>query len=310
MMDIKKLSLRKLILLGVGIVLCVWVFDSVVDYNRNPAISFWRNLISTGYDDFLVRFIVVIFTGGLVFILNKHIKNRVEHEDELNKHLAEIKRVAYLVIHDLKSPAIASFGLLKKLNERYGDALDAKGQELYRIIIKSSEEILELIEELNTYIKTKENPINVQLVSIKDLVQIIKEQVAIELRKKNIKWRVPEKDMHFRSDPFLLQRAIKNLVINSLKHGGENLSEIVIDFKKDDRFYLITVSDDGRGIKTDNPEALFDPFERLDESLEIDGIGLGLALVKEAAFKHGGNVWFKPRENSGVTFYFSIDRYI
>jgi signal transduction histidine kinase len=308
MANFEGLTLKKLIFYGTGLIAFVWILDSVVDYFRNPTVIFWKYLISTNYDDILVRSIVIILTIFLVFISNKYIRGRIEYENQLKKHHEDLKRVSYFVIHDLKSPAIANFGLLKRLNDRYGEALDNRGQELCRIIMDTSKEILELVEELNSFVKTKENRINVQTVSVNDLVQSIKDQVAIELTKRNIKCLGPAQEAKIRSDPFLLQRAIKNLVINALKHGGENLSEIKIEFKKTEKNYQISVSDNGKGIKTDKPETLFDPFERLDESIEIEGIGIGLVLAKEVATKHGGSVWFKPNETGGVTFYLSIAR--
>jgi signal transduction histidine kinase len=313
MLNIKKLSLWKLILFGAGIDMIIWVNDSRVDYHNNQVIGFWKHLISTSYDDLQLRFTIIFSTVVIIFLLNKMIKNEIEYSDriqsfaeEAKKNAEETKRFAYFIAHDLKSPAIANFGLIKKISERYSDAMDARGQELCQIIMRSSEEMLGLVELLNAYIKAKENVMNVQLVSLDDIINTIKEQVAPEIVKRGIRFIIPEKDFKLRADPFLLLRAIKNLVINSIKHGGERLGRIVVRCEKSEPGYVISVEDDGRGIDVANPELLFDPFERLEESFNVEGIGLGLAIAKETAVKHGGRIWFKPTEGGGVTFLISI----
>jgi signal transduction histidine kinase len=318
MMDIKKLSLRKLslaklIVLGVLFVLSVWIHDSMADYHYKPEISFWKHMVPTTYYDFQLRLVVIILTAGWIFLLNTMKKNEVANNNRIKKYAEdaikneeETKKFAYFIAHDLKSPAIANFGLIKKISDRYGDAMDARGQELCQIIMKSSEEMLGLVELLNAYIKTKENVLNVQLVSLDEIINTIKEQVAPEIVKRGIRLIVPDKDIKLRADPFLLLRAVKNLVINTIKHGGERLSRIIIRCDKSEPGFIISVEDNGRGINVANPELLFDPFERLEESFNVEGIGLGLAIAKETAVKHGGKIWYGPTEGGGVTFYLSI----
>jgi K+-sensing histidine kinase KdpD len=305
-MKIRKLSLRMLVWLGVGWVIVIWINDSIVDYHKESAGSFWKHLISTSYDDLQLRLVVIISAGLIVFLLNKIRKNQDAYNDRLKKNAEDTKRFAYFITHDLKSPAIANYGLIKKISERYGDNMDARGQELCQIIMKSSEEMLDLVEKLNAYIKTKESVLNIQLVSLDEILNTIKEQIAPEIAKRRILWEVPQKEIKLRADAFLLLRAIRNLVNNSIKHGGDGLNRICIECERNEKGYEIKVIDNGRGINVVNPELLFDPFERMEESFNVEGIGLGLAIAKEAAVKHGGKIWFKPTHGGGVTFFISL----
>ena len=77
-----------------------------------------------------------------------------------------------------------------------------------------------------------------------------------------------------------------------------------------DEFHILSVSDDGVGITTEDSNKIFELFQRHGTSRGIEGAGLGLAIVKEIAKKHGGKVWVEPGSLGGLTFYISIHRYL
>ncbi len=94
----------------------------------------------------------------------------------------------------------------------------------------------------------------------------------------------------------------RNFVDNSLKYGGEHLSEIRIGYRELDEFHVFSVSDDGWGISEKDAEKIFQMFQRGSSSSGIKGAGLGLAIVKEIAERHCGEVSVKAGLEKGVTF--------
>ena len=70
--------------------------------------------------------------------------------------------------------------------------------------------------------------------------------------------------------------------------------------------YVISFSNDGAGIPEDESEKLFTVFHRGTTSREIEGTGMGLAIVKALAERHGGSVWLKSGVDKKVTFCISI----
>ena len=95
---------------------------------------------------------------------------------------------------------------------------------------------------------------------------------------------------------------------NALKYGGENLSEIRVGYQESGDFHILSVSDDGVGLKGRNYENLFIAFRRDESSGTVEGAGLGLAIVSEIAERHGGKVWAEPGRNKGSTFYMSVSK--
>jgi len=101
----------------------------------------------------------------------------------------------------------------------------------------------------------------------------------------------------------LLYRLFFNLIENGVKYNRENGS-VKIDISKEQNFAIIKISDTGNGISKEYLESIFQPFFRVDKSRSraLGGVGLGLALVREIALLHGGNVSVASSSNAGSTF--------
>ena len=85
-----------------------------------------------------------------------------------------------------------------------------------------------------------------------------------------------------------LKRCLVNLIDNALKYGKR--AEVAV--KRSGRLAELSVDDDGPGIAEDLREEAFRPFHRLDEgrNLQTGGVGLGLAIARDIARAHGGDV--------------------
>jgi PAS domain S-box-containing protein len=227
-------------------------------------------------------------------------------EEELNKSIEKIKLFAYSVSHDLKSPAISIFGLTKLLHERYSEILDDRGKNYCKQIMKTAEQIAELVEMINVYITTKESPLCLDRVDLKETLKLVKAEFAVQLNIRQIDWLEPNTTPIIKADRLGLVRIFRNLIDNALKYGGDELSEIRIGVEESDAFYIISVSDNGVGIRQENSEKIFDLFHRDETSRGVQGTGLGLAIVKEVAEHHGGKVRVEAGSAAGTTFYVSI----
>jgi len=225
---------------------------------------------------------------------------------EVEEKKQTIKFFAYSVSHDLKSPAIGLYGLTERLLRQYGEVLDKKGKRYCEQILKTSADILSLVEQINTYIATREIPIRIELVSIKEIFAELREEFYPALRQRQIKLRVPPTLPKVVGDKPLLTRAFRNLLDNALKYGGVNLNEIRIGYEKNDCYHIFSVTDNGIGIEQEGFDKIFQLFHRLGTSTQTGGSGMGLAIVKEVAKKHLGDVWVKSAAGVGSTFYLSI----
>ncbi len=139
---------------------------------------------------------------------------------------------------------------------------------------------------------------------------MIKEEFATQLTVRRIRWSEPEFLPIVNADELSLQRILRNLVDNALKYGGDQLSEIEIDYRNHDKSHILSVRDDGVGLQVEESKGIFSLFKRKKTSNGIEGTGLGLAIVKEIAEQHGGKVWCEPGCQKGTTFYVSIAKHL
>ena len=239
----------------------------------------------------------------------RDITHRKQMEEELKESYEKLKMFAYSVSHDLKSPTISLYGFTKRLHKDYIDFLDEKGQKYCDLILKTSEQIVSLIEQVNVFISTKEAVLTIETLDVKEVLKMIREEFSTRLNIREIKWSEPDLIPEIRADRLSILRALRNLVDNALKYGGEELSEIDIGYKELNDAHVLSVKDNGIGLKKQKyHQDIFMPFIRKKTSKGIEGSGLGLAILREIAEKHGGQVWLEPGKERGMTFYLTISK--
>ena len=151
----------------------------------------------------------------------------------------------------------------------------------------------------------------VERLAIKEVLQEIRKEFTSQLSIREISWSEPDYVPKIEADRLCIIRALRNIVDNALKYGGEALSQINIVYKESREFHILSITDNGIGLKQeDYNEDIFTPFIRRKTSKGIQGSGLGLAIVREIAEKHGGDVWLEPGQERGITLYISIPKHL
>ena len=109
-------------------------------------------------------------------------------------------------------------------------------------------------------------------------------------------------------DPALVVRVMANLVVNAVRHNGEDVV-VTLGAHGGPRSVVFTCSDTGHGIPDEVRDRLFDEFtsSTRDEGT-TPSYGLGLAFCKAAVEAHGGRIWFESEKKSGTTFLFAIPK--
>ncbi len=243
--------------------------------------------------------------------LLKEIRERKIAERELQRSSEKIKLFAYSVAHDLKNPAISICGLARILNKKFATDLDDKGKRICEQIKQSAEDIASLVDKINILISTKKTPMNIEKILLRNLFLLLQEEFSHQLTMRSIQWFIPKQIPDFIvADQPSIVRIFRNIIENSLKYGGDELGRIEIDYRPTDDLHIFTVTDDGQGLKEQDSENIFNWFKRKTAQKDVQGTGMGLAIVKEIAGLHGGEVWHEPAKPKGATFCFSLSRHL
>ena len=256
---------------------------------------------------------LLIVTGNLIAAA----VNNAQVYGELQQKVNEIKEkkdliefFAYASYHDLKNPLIGVHGLSKLLCKQYSDVLDGKGQDYCKKILTATEHIREIVESINDYVKAKEAALNLEMVSMKEVTESIFDQFAHALKQRHISWQEPHQAPTILLDKVSITRVLVNLVDNALKYGGLGLNEFRIEYNQTASHYVISLSNNGAEIPEDEREKLFTVFQRGTTSSGTEGTGMGLAIVKAIAERHGGTVWLNSGADKKVTFCVSIAKHL
>lgn len=247
---------------------------------------------------------------GRFAVIFNDITEMKKTEEALRENSEKLKVFAYSVSHDLKTPAIAIYGLARRLHTLFKNSRSSKGLLYIEQIQQASGQIVALIDKINAYIAAKENAPAIERVNLQGVIRLIREEFALQLQKRRISWSEPDNVPDIKADKISLIRVLRNFVDNAIKYGGDRLSRIVIDYQNGGDHHILCVADDGVGLPKEDPQKIFGMFKRNSGHPEVEGAGLGLAIVKEIAEQHKGSVWVEPGLLCGATFCMSISKHL
>lgn len=218
----------------------------------------------------------------------------------------ELEAFAYSVSHDLRAPLRAIDGFSRALVEDYGDQFDEEGRDYFDRIRHNVGRMGQLIDDLLRLSRVSRSTMVYTPVDLSALVQAqINELHTAEVDRVVTTVIIP--DLVVSADPTLMQVALANLVQNAWKFTAHHTAatlEFGVEIQGGEPVYYLR--DDGAGFDMAYANKLFGVFQRLHNTDEFPGTGIGLATVQRAIHRHGGRVWAKAMVERGATFYFTL----
>ena len=207
--------------------------------------------------------------------------------------------------HELRSPLTR----LKMALAMLGEAPPERRAALQEEIARNIAELDDLVEEvlIASRLDAHERGLAPGKERMQDSVDVIG-LAAEEAARTHARLELPAAPptLTLRGDERLLRRAVRNLLENASRYGGQGETELRIAFDAAGRLEL-RVSDRGPGVPQAERERIFEPFYRLPGHAEqAGGVGLGLALVRQIARLHGGEVRCEAREGAGSCFVIAL----
>lgn len=235
----------------------------------------------------------------------------VSKEKQLEQH----RRVLIsMFAHDLKGPLAVAGGLLNRLKSEKAGPLNDKQRSYLDAVLKEVGRVDKYIRSFLDIVRMEAGQITLskEPCDLKTLIHDILSSVQIKASQKDIRIRLEVSSKHIplvELDKTQFQRVILNLLDNAIKYSPES-STININIKETGHNVVLTIEDSGPGIMEEDLPYIFDPFYRANYSGDVEGCGIGLAVVKTIVEAHGGKVWVqnkKPPEH-GAVFSISIPK--
>ncbi|GAM10096.1 cyanobacterial phytochrome B [Geobacter sp. OR-1] len=253
-------------------------------------------------------------------ILQNEIRNRIEAQEEivcLNEDLnrralsletinRELESFSYSVSHDLRAPVRHIKSFINILMTDHAEKLDTEAELLLRRISDASGKLEVLINEILNLSKVsraeiKHLPVNLSALAA-EIAGLLKETEPLRAVSFDI-----QDNVVVTGDPALMHMVMQNLMENAWKYSAKT-AQAVIRFGavEHGNETVCFVKDNGIGFDMANAEKMFGVFQRLHDSSQYEGTGIGLATVQRIIHRHGGRVWAEAVEGEGATFFFTV----
>lgn len=194
---------------------------------------------------------------------------------------------------------------LRLIDQRYGDRLDAEGEEFLAYAVDGADRMRDMIDGLLAYsrIETAGEPL--EPVDLEDVFG----EACGELR-----GRIQESGAEIDAEPLprvegdrrQLRQLFRNVLSNALTYSREGTPRIAVSSERRGSKWRISVRDEGIGIDPAETERIFEVFHRLHTHDEYAGSGIGLALCRRIVERHDGEMWADSEPGEGSTFTFTV----
>jgi signal transduction histidine kinase len=215
---------------------------------------------------------------------------------ELEVKNAELERFTYTVSHDLKSPLITIRGFLGFLQEdaTAGDVQRLKSDIAY--ITAATDKMQRLLNDLLELSRIGRLMNPPEEIEFKEIVHEAVEMLSGRIKERKIQVEIATDRNKLYGDRQRLFEVFENLLDNAIKYLHlEPKPEIKVGIRSAGDEVVYYVQDNGIGVAPQYQDKIFGLFEKLDP--EVEGTGVGLAIVKRIIEIHGGRIWV---ESGGI----------
>ncbi len=224
-----------------------------------------------------------------ILSLAMDITERRAIQEELARSNQDLEQFAYVASHDLKAPLRAIEILVEWLREDLAGYTGGEVQQNLGLLSQRTARLHRLLDDLLAYSRAGRKPGEIVDVDskllVEDLFVLLSPPGTMQL---NADGSLPV--IHAHQAP--LEQVLRNLINNAIKHHPTRQGSVTVYAQDKGDEVLFAVEDDGSGIPVEFTEKVFQMFQTLKPRDEIEGSGMGLAIVKRIVEWQGGRIWF------------------
>lgn len=246
---------------------------------------------------------------GLVYAVARDIteSKRIEElmarqAEELSRSNAELEQFAYVASHDLRAPLRGIANLAEWIREDLPEKLPEKVEAHVAKLVRRIHRMERLTDDLLNYSRAGRERDTIEETDtgalVADLAQLLSPPDGFMI--------VAGPGMPvIETARSALEMVFRNLIGNAIKHHDRPDGKVRVAARRRGKFIEFSVADDGPGIAPKYHKQIFQMFHTLRPRDEVEGTGMGLALVRRLVEKAGGEVTLESEEGKGATFRFT-----
>ena len=215
----------------------------------------------------------------------------IAKQAELVRSNNDLEQFAYVASHDLKAPLRAIELLVQWITEGLAGYDANNVQENLGLLGRRTQRLNRLLDDLLAYSRASRKVGDYRETDshalVLDVIQLVNAPAGICV---SIDGRLPT----FPTYPAPFEQVLRNLVGNAIKHHPGPQGRITVSCEEHEQHYLFAVQDDGTGIPMEYADRVFEMFQTLKPRDQVEGSGMGLAIVSRIVSWQRGRVWFEP----------------
>jgi light-regulated signal transduction histidine kinase (bacteriophytochrome) len=244
------------------------------------------------------------------------LEEETRQRQELAYSNAELQQFAYIASHDLQEPLRKIQAFSNRLKEKCSEALTEQGHDYLDRMQNAAQRMQALIDDLLIFSRVTTKPQPFVPVNLAQSVQEVLGDLEIRIEYSRGQVEVGELPTIY-ADPTQIRQLLQNLISNALKfhHPAEPpIVKIEGQILKNqelassdgsspvNELCQITITDNGIGFDEKYLDRIFHVFQRLHGRTEYEGTGMGLAICRKIAERHGGSITARSTSGQGTTF--------
>jgi PAS domain S-box-containing protein len=236
--------------------------------------------------------------------LNTALRERAMVLESVNH---ELEAFSYSVSHDLRAPLRAVDGFSRILLDEYADRLDDTGRDRLRRVRAAAQRMATLIDDLLKLSRITRAELKRENIDLSAIAAEVINELHTQEPSRTVQCII-QPGLIVWGDGRLLHIVLDNLLGNAWKFTSKRPDakiEFGMQMQNDEPVYF--VRDNGAGFDMAYAEKLFGAFQRLHDTSEFPGTGIGLATAQRIIHKHGGRIWAESKVEQGAAFYFTLE---
>jgi signal transduction histidine kinase len=240
---------------------------------------------------------------------NEVLEQRVaERTSKLRETIGELEAFSYSISHDMRAPLRSMQGYAELLLSEHAASLDEAGRRYLARIAANAERLDLLVRDVLTYSKVAKEEIELRPVDLDRFVPALVQQMP-EHQKPGVTIEVRHPLPTVRGHEAYLSQIFTNLVGNAVKFVAPGVPpHVAIQAQAQGNVVRISIRDNGIGIAPEHFDRIFQIFGRVHADKEFEGTGIGLAIVKKAVQRMGGEIGVESALGGGTTFWFTLGK--
>jgi hypothetical protein len=244
--------------------------------------------------------------------LEELVRQRTAQLEERNGQLAVANRDLEMFIasasHDLRSPLVVIGGFARNLEKTLAGRIEPAAVEMLQTVVRAAARMERLLDDLLVFFRSSKAVLNRTAFDIEAVVRDAFEGLRPLVGERRVLLEVGALPEAF-GDPAMVRQVLVNLLSNAIKYTEpRDPARIDVSGWEEAGVTGYCVQDNGIGFDMGQRDRLFELFQRLHDSREFAGSGIGIAMVKRVVEKHGGKVWADSVEHRGARFCFTLPR--